>query len=125
MAGAAEGQWQHEEQRHQSAYKQLIRAIKRLENDMLETGRLNSPVAGYFIECLLYNVPDWIFTADPGYHATAKYLLFKLHKDINEGAATDWLEINGLKWLWRDGQTWTPDEARDFAEKCLLYLLEK
>ena len=33
-------------------YKQIVRALKRLENDMVATGRLQAEVHGYFIECL-------------------------------------------------------------------------
>jgi hypothetical protein len=55
-------------------YKQLVRAMKRLENDMVQTGRLAKEVHGYFIECLLYNIPNPTFT-DPSYKTTAKSIL--------------------------------------------------
>ena len=102
-------------------YKQLVRAIKRLENDMVKTGRLQEEVHGYFIECLLYNLPWQKFMMN-SYKATAKELLAKLWNDIKDDQHVDWVEVNGLKWLWRSGQTWTPDEASDFAYTAWNYI---
>jgi predicted nucleotidyltransferase len=95
-------------------YKQLVRALKRLENDMLVTGRLGKAVQGYFIESLLYNLPNLTF-GYLTYKQTALAILAKLWNEIHEGRHDDWVEVNGMKWLWRDGQTWTPQEASDFA----------
>jgi hypothetical protein len=102
-------------------YKQLVRAVKRLENDMLETGLLQSQVHGYFLECLLYNLPDREFTYE-SYKVTAKELLANLWATIDKGAHGDWVEVNRMKWLWRGGQTWTADEASDFARKAWNYI---
>jgi predicted nucleotidyltransferase len=102
-------------------YKQVIRALKRLENDMVEAGILNKEVHGFFIECLLYNLSNSVF-AYPGYKQTMLEVLAKLWNQINDGEHTDWVEVNGLKWLWRDGQSWTPEEAADFAKKAWNYV---
>jgi hypothetical protein len=97
-------------------YKQLVRALKRLENDMYENGLLAQKVHGYFIECLLYNLPNDKFRND-SYKTTAMELLAALWHAIKNGTHTDWVEVNALKWAWRSGQTWTPIEASDFAYK--------
>ncbi len=95
-------------------YKQLVRALKRLENDMLSVGLLKDEVQGYFIECLLYNLPNGGF-GTTSYKNTALDLLAKLWQAIQDDTHKDWVEVNGLKWLWRDGQTWKPEEASNFA----------
>jgi len=102
-------------------FKELVRAIKRLENDMVQTGRLSEEVHGYFLECLLYNLPDNTFMFN-SYKETAMRLLAQIWTDIKEGAHTDWVEENGLKWLWRSGQTWTAEEASEFAYKAWNYI---
>jgi predicted nucleotidyltransferase len=102
-------------------YKELVRAVKRLENDMVQTGRLQDEVHGYFLECLLYNLPDQTFMFN-AYKRTAMELLARLWHAIQDGEHTDWVEVNALKWLWRSGQTWTPEEASDFAYKAWNYL---
>lgn len=102
-------------------YKQIIRAIKRLENEMVATGRLAKPVHGYFVECLLYNLPDTTFTLD-SYLDTTKFVLASIWDEIDKGRHDDWVEVNGLKWLWRSGQTWTAEEASAFALTAWHYL---
>lgn len=102
-------------------YKQIIRAFKRLENDMVENGLLPSEVHGYFIECLLYNLPDDVFQRAT-YKSTALDVLARLWHAINDDEHTDWVEVNGLKWLWRGGQTWTPAEASNFAHAAWNYI---
>jgi predicted nucleotidyltransferase len=102
-------------------YKQLVRALKRLENDMIVTGRLTQPVQGYFIESLLYNLPTSTF-GYTSYKQTTLELLAKLWNEINDGAHSDWVEVNNMKWLWRDGQSWTPQEASDFAHVAWNYI---
>ena len=104
-------------------YKQLVRAMKRLENDMVQNGRLPEEVHGYFIECLLYNIPNATFT-DRSYKATAKNILAVMWQTIENGGANDWVEVNNLKWLWRSGQTWTPEEASNFAYQAWNYINE-
>lgn len=102
-------------------YKELVRALKRLENDMVQTRRLQQDVHGFFIESLLYNLPDTVFLGD-SYKAATKNVLGTLWHAIKGGTHTDWVEVNGLKWLWRSGQTWTPTEASDFAHKAWNYV---
>jgi hypothetical protein len=102
-------------------YKQLVRALKRLENDMVQVGRLDSPVHGYFIECLLYNLPNRVLQLAT-YKATALTVLATMWEAIRDDEHTDWVEVNGLKWLWRGGQTWTTQEASDFAYAAWNYI---
>jgi hypothetical protein len=49
-------------------------------------------------------------------------VLAALWNAIKDGHHTDWVEVNGLKWLWRDGQTWTPEEASNFAYEAWNYI---
>jgi predicted nucleotidyltransferase len=102
-------------------YKQIIRALKRLENDMVASGRLSNEVHGFFIECLLYNLADGVFT-DASYKQAMLDVLARLWHQINDGKHLDWVEVNGLKWLWRSGQTWTDEEAKDFAWEAWNYV---
>jgi hypothetical protein len=78
-------------------------------------------VHGFFIECLLYNLPDAPFMRTT-YTASVLDVLSALWNAINDGEHHDWVEVNSLKWLWRSGQTWTPDEAKTFAYKAWNYI---
>lgn len=98
----------------QKRFKQMVRALKRLENDMVATGRLKEDLASYFIECLLYNVDDRMFGIG-GYKRTAEAILAEIWNAIDKAEHNEWVEVNYLKWLWRDGQSWTAKQASDFA----------
>ncbi|HET6997250.1 MAG TPA: nucleotidyltransferase [Solirubrobacterales bacterium] len=95
-------------------YKQIVRALKRLENDMLKRGVITKEVHGFFIESLLFNLPDSVFRSSALKQATLD-VLARLWNEINDGNHKDWVEVNALKWLWRSGQTWTAAEASAFA----------
>jgi hypothetical protein len=97
-------------------YKRMIRAIKRLENEMVEQRALASPVPGYLIECLVWNVPD------PGFGHTRllddmQYILATAFNATmhDDDACHDWGEVNELKYLFRASQTWTREQAHRFA----------
>lgn len=102
-------------------YKEIVRALKRLENDMVETGALDSEVHGYFIECLLYNLPNATFLGD-SYRATTTNVLAALWHALENDEHDEWVEVNGRKWLWYGGQTWTPEEASRFAYAAWNYI---
>lgn len=102
-------------------YKQIIRVLKHLENDMVLVGLLPAEVHGYFIECLLYNLPDEAFVGST-YKQTLLNVLILLWGAIEENEHEDWTEVNGLKWLWRSGQSWTAEEASNFAYTGWKYL---
>lgn len=102
-------------------YKEIVRALKRLENDMVEVGRLPAEVHGYFIECLLFNLPDHLFQRST-YRASVLDVLATLWNAIQDGEHVDWVEVNRHKWLWRGGQSWTPDEASNFAHGAWNYV---
>jgi predicted nucleotidyltransferase len=105
----------------QRRFKQIIRALKRLENDMMQKRLLPNEVDGYFMECLLYNLSNSLFQGLT-YKGTAEEVLARLWKAANDNEHTDWVEANGMKWLWRDGQKWTPAEASDFAYRAWNYI---
>lgn len=56
------GEAKNAAERTRSNYKETVRVFKNLRNCLVERGLLRDGVApSYFIECLLYNVPDILF----------------------------------------------------------------
>lgn len=108
-------------QRSATRYKQLVRVMKNVENDLVDAGAIREQ-ASYFVECLVYNVPDAVFgnttlTADTRNVITAIYNSTK-----TDAACEKWVEVNGLKWLFRSGQAWTRADANSFALAAWRYL---
>ena len=102
-------------------YKRIVRILKRLENDMLDKG-VNAEVPSFLLECLVYNVPNEGFWND-SYQANVRYALIHLYNGTLEGGGADeWVEVNGLKWLFRPTQRWSKAEARTFLSSAWGYL---
>jgi hypothetical protein len=97
-------------------YKQLVRILKRIENELVDAGRIDS-LASYFVECLMYNVP----------HSEIGYVIFNpftrnLKSALNyivaateNGTAAQWVEANGIKPLFGPDQPWDIQTANKFA----------
>lgn len=96
-------------------YKQLVRALKRLENEMVEEGRFRA-IDSYLIECLVYNCQNGPLT-QPTLTGSLEGTLVHLWQRIEPEAydPTDWVEVNELKWLFGSHQKWRVRDARDFV----------
>jgi hypothetical protein len=99
-------------------YKHLVRILKRIENELSDGGVIKE-LPSYFIECLVYNVPDgylnrwWSFSPlTAGLNATLRYLE---EATTPGGDAEAWKEPNGIKQLFDDAQSWSLGDARDLV----------
>ena len=76
----------------------------------------------FLIESLVYNVPNEGFRGEV-YQANVRYALAHLFNGTLEGGgAGEWVEVNGLKWLFRPTQRWNQAQARTFLSKAWDYV---
>jgi hypothetical protein len=102
-------------------YKRLVRAVKRLENQLVEAGAMNE-LPSFFMECLVYNVPNEMF-GHAEYAGDMRAVLATIYKaTLTDAACEHWLEASERKWLFGHGQGWTPKEAHDLADKAWNHL---
>jgi hypothetical protein len=98
-------------------YKKTVRILKRLENAMASDGT-HQEVPSFFIECLVYNCPDSLFTALT-WTETVENVLAHIHNSLQGDEPSDeddrWLEVNGIKFLFHVRQKWSRKDGRDFA----------
>lgn len=104
-------------------FKRIVRILKNLENQMVTDG--TSPVvASYLIESLVYNCPDFCFTAS-SWAGQVRSVLAHIWEDTKEPESEKrWLEVNGIKFLFHSYQRWTRDDARRFAHAAWQYVSE-
>jgi hypothetical protein len=102
-------------------YKQLVRVMKNVENVLVKAEKIEE-LASYFIECLVYNVPDPEFGSDKLTDDTRNVIVAIYQATKTADTCKKWIEVNGLKWLFRSGQSWTPDQAKGFAQAAWNYL---
>ncbi len=104
------------------AYKQMVRILKNVRTELLESGAPEAePMKSFFIECLVWNVPDTHFNGTT-YRDVAREVVAKIWNDMrNPAVSTNYLEVSQLFWLFR-GQSRTPAEAEAFMLKVWNYL---
>ena len=104
-------------------FKDVVRILKRLRNKMDEEKiAAAKPIPSFLIECLVWNVPNPRFG-----HATYK-------EDVREALAhlfnntrvfddcKEWGEANEYKYLFRQGQAWTMEQAHSLTSAAWDYL---
>jgi hypothetical protein len=71
---------------------------------------------------LAWNVPDSAFALN-GYSDVVREVLAHIFNNtLNDVDCKEWLEVNGIKYLFRDGQPWTRVGAHDFVNDAWNYV---
>lgn len=97
-------------------YKQLVRILKNAENELVVNGKMKA-LPSYFMECLVYQVPNELFN-----HRTDTPLTDDLRQAVVHvwgntqpgGNALHWLEPNEIKPLFGTEQKWSMEQAHEF-----------
>jgi hypothetical protein len=132
----ADGTWvvNYPEQQHKNGkaknnstskrYKHLVRILKRIENDLVNAGKIDE-LPSYFMECLVYRVPNGKFGTGlfPTYTRDLKNVLSYIYEGTSDGGnAASWYEPNGIKKLFGSDQKWTMEDARNLAQQAWTFL---
>jgi hypothetical protein len=102
-------------------FKRVVRILKRLENKMVEDGA-SPKVPSYLIECLVYNVPDGRFGTGTWAGDLRNVLGYIWHNTEDASCEQEWLEVNGIKYLFHAAQKWTREQARAFVYAAYQYV---
>ena len=103
-------------------FKRVTRILKRLRDDMMQTGSSDARnaakrMASFLVECLVFNAPDDTFSPSAeGYYADVKEVVAELWRATKSDAAacSKYVEVNRLKWLFRTTQPWSRTDAHEF-----------
>lgn len=97
------------------SYKRVIRILKRLRGKMLESGIPEAKHASSFlIECLVWNADVAAFSK-PNYTAMIQHVIANVWNNTRRDEdCGQWVEVNRLKWLFRDFQPWSRQQANEF-----------
>ena len=98
--------------------------MKRIENAIVEGGA-HREVPSFFVECLVYNVPDHILNRTT-WTEVIKGVIVHIYEGCEGSEPSDasarWLEVNEVKYLFHNSQAWTRADGRDFAQAARSYL---
>jgi hypothetical protein len=104
-------------------FKVMVRALKRLRNEMDELGyAVATPIPSYLVECLVWNAPNEAF-GHPQYLSDMRWILAHLFNNTREhDACAEWGEVNELKYLFRPSQPWSREQAHAFVSTAWDYI---
>lgn len=97
-------------------YKKGVRLLKRIENEMAADGTFRE-LPSYFMECLAYNCPDFIF-AHSTWEERLRGMLAHIWEQLqgDEPDTDRWVEVNDCFYLFHSNQKWTREDGREFAK---------
>jgi hypothetical protein len=104
-------------------YKKIVRILKNLRNRMQKDGvKEANDIASFFIECLVWNVPNDHFGHTTLTNDVRSCLIFLYNNTLKDADCTEWGEVSELKYLFRGEQPWTRAQANAFVLACWIYL---
>ncbi|MFD0672653.1 nucleotidyltransferase [Cohnella sp. GCM10027633] len=96
-------------------FKFTTRVFKRLRNEMKEQGVQSAEyVPSFLIECLIWNVPNNIFSSNNYFDLVREAIIHLYNSTKSEEGCSEWGEVNELKYLFRQSQPWTRQQANQF-----------
>ena len=96
-------------------FKKMVRCLKRMENELFRQGLLPQRLPSFFIESLVYNCHDGLFNYD-SYVSMFASVTFGIYRYLHDANTHPYLmEVNGVKSLFYDGQSWTVEQGEMLA----------
>jgi predicted nucleotidyltransferase len=104
-------------------YKKLIKIFKNIKNDMVDKQVLNADiVSSFFIEALIYNLPNDKIVAYSDWNNTIRNAIYYLWNEFNQKKCDNWTEPSKCIYLFHSNRKWTQQDAQDFLLKIWQYM---
>ncbi len=104
-------------------YKYMVRGLKRLRNEMADNDvAAAKSIPSYLIECLVWNCPNASFGHTAYLNDMKSVLAHTYNSTISQDQCKEWLEVNGIKYLFHWTQPWTQNQAHEFLGAALDYI---
>jgi hypothetical protein len=104
-------------------YKRVIRILKRLRDKMQSENISEAKnISSFLIECLVWNAEVKAFSQD-SYTAILRHIIADVwNRTRRDEDCSEWGEVNELKYLFRNSQPWTRQQANDFLQAAWNYI---
>lgn len=105
-------------------YKRVVRILKHLENEMVERSVIGE-VPSFLIESAVWNVPNTKLTDPATWTGRTRNALAHIFNETRSDdciGSDDWLEANGIKYLFHSQQPWTWKDLHAFADAAWDYV---
>ena len=105
-------------------FKRLCRIVKRLRYSMLDENIAVSPnITSFLIECLLYNVPDYIFNTPLSWTERLRQSIIYIYEQTSDfDKVKNWLEVSECLFLFHSTRKWSAADVNEFMITLWNYL---
>lgn len=105
-------------------YKRVVRILKRLENELVGKDLIEA-VPSFLIESAVWNCDEHFFNIESTWSGQVRNVLGHVYVSCVRSEAessSQWLEANGIKYLFHADQPWTRETVTDFCHLAWNYL---
>lgn len=96
-------------------YKSLVRILKHIRNDMVDTGLADgSRITSFFVECLMWNVTDEVITGSSSWAERTEEAVRFLRNELSRGIGANWNEVSEMLPLFGPDRKWTMTVAQEW-----------
>jgi len=104
-------------------YRKIIRILKRMRNEMQDENiDAAKNVASCLIESMVSNVPNELFGHNTYSSDVREVLAHIFNETLTDEKCSQWVEVSGFKWLFRNTQPWTREQAHKFISAAWDYM---
>lgn len=91
-------------------YKQLVRIMKRIRNNMVEENIVDGDnITSFLVECLVWNIPNDKISRGDSWDSTLRNAIVFLWETIEKGDQDKWVEVSGMYYLFNSSRKWTTE----------------
>ena len=105
-------------------FKRLTRIHRKLRYKMIEDGiTVNDNITSFLLECLVWNVPNKIFTDSDTWTERLKASIIYLYNNTKEeSTCSEWGEVSELLYLIRSTRKWSREDINQYLAQAWNYL---
>lgn len=96
-------------------FKRVARIMKSIQVEMLQQNVVSDSLPSFFLESLVYNVPDEKFGHAIYFDDVQEVLRYIFLNTRSEDDPSKWVEVNNVKYLFHASQPWTQAQANAFV----------
>jgi len=99
-------------------FKSEVRILKNVRNELIDRKMMaDNEMPSFFLECLVYNVPNFHFSKTT-YREATRAVIATVWNDMGDPSKADsYTEVSELLWLFKGNTNRTHKQARDFMQR--------
>ena len=108
----------------QKRFKRLVRIFKKIRYKMIEDGeQVSSNITSFLLECLIWNVPNYIFNNNDTWTKRVKEAISYLyHHTKTDDDCKEWGEVSELLYLFRGNRKWSREDVHNYMQQMWTYM---